>query len=158
MAKPIIVPNALVHILLHGYLEHGYEVVLGNTEMILQNHSHSEILSIKQNIQSARTRLRGNTYLTPNLVSGIGSMLNIKEAVYPLEINFAHNEQLWFDLIINFSFADMKKYYKRYLKTQNLKLPPKNKFFYELLSALRTDKAVEYLRKKFVYEYYGRKK
>ncbi len=147
MSKTLIIPNSLHHVILHGYFEHAFEIWYAMQEKDLDNFNYSDLALQVSLFRNVRARLRGKTYLSPNVLNGIGASLLGAKKNYPKQINFTNDEYYWFNYIIKLPMKQMRKYYKRYFKLMNKPVPEKS--FVELITSLRTDEAVDFLMIKF---------
>ncbi len=140
MQNKIIINNSLEHIMLYGYFEHAFEFYLQH----LKPHGVKDIqvVEMKYVFNNIRHSLRAGTYLKPNILN-----ITITQKHYPVIINFNDEEIFWFNKILSYKFNFLKKKITTYMKANKKK---DTVMFFDLLSNLRTDAAVEFLREEFL--------
>jgi len=148
MGKELVIPNVFIHVLLYGYFENAFEVFSRLKTVDFDSMNQSEKLNLKQDFESLRSRLRGNTFVSPSLATSFSKIFENGKAPYPLVVKLPPNEQVLFEMLIKMSFSQMRKAYKEYLKSNPA--VSDNMPFIELLAPLRTSAAIEHLRKKFL--------
>lgn len=139
--KKIIISNSLEHILLYGYFQHAFEFYLNFLKP--KDVSDIEVVEMKFVFRNIRSKLRNGTYLAPNILNSVS-----KVKIYPLEIKFSDEEFYWFSQIIKINLKKLLSKTKQYFKKN--KITPPTVMYFELYSNLRTDAAIEYLRKDFM--------
>lgn len=140
MQNKIFINNSLEHIMLYGYFEHAFEFYLQH----LKPHGVKDVqvVEMKYIFNNIRHSLRAGTYLKPNILNTI-----VSKGHYPVTIHFNDEEIFWFNKILSYKFNFLKKKTATYMKVNKKKDVV---MFFDLLSNLRTDSAVEFLRKEFL--------
>lgn len=137
----IQITNSLEHILVYGYFQHAFEFYLKTlkSDGVLD----IEVVEMKFVFKNIRSKIRNGTYLAPNILNSISG-----KNPYPIEIKFSDEEFYWFNKLINISFKNILSKTKQYFKKNKTNAP--TVFYFELYSNLRTEAAIEFLRKEFV--------
>jgi hypothetical protein len=139
--KKVTIHNSLEHILVYGYFQHAFEFYLAFLKP--EGVSNVDVVEMQSVFRNIRSKIRNGTYLTPNILDSIS-----KENLYPIKINFSEEELYWFNKIIKINFKKIISKTKQYYKRN--KINPPTIFYFELYSNLRTDAAIEFLRKDFI--------
>ena len=143
MKNDVVIGNSLHHILAYGYFQHAFELYLEHIKP--KDVSALEVAEMKQVFSNIRTKLKGKTFLTPNILNTIQ---NGNRSLYPFYPYFNSQEKYWFKEIITIPFKTASNKTKKYFKNQKEELPVN--FYSELFKNLRTVKAIEYLRQEFL--------
>lgn len=139
--KKITIHNSLEHILVYGYLQHAFEFYLAFLKP--EGVADMDVVEMKSVFRNIRSKIRNGTYLTPNILDSTSN-----RNLYPIQIKFSEEELYWFNKIIKINFKNVFSKTKQYYKKNKIDLP--KMFYFELYSNLRTDAAIEFLRKDFV--------
>ncbi len=131
--------NSLEHIMLYGYFQHAFEFYLHHLKP--KDVQDVQVVEMKSVFENIRLQLRARTYLKPNILNSMGLK-------YPIHITFSEEESFWFQKIIKFKFDFIYKKTELFFKKR--KLEPPAVLYYDLLSNLRTNNAVEFFRNEFL--------
>ncbi len=138
LGKSITVNNSLEHIVVYGYFQHAFEYYLKAIKG--KEVPVSEVSEMLPLFIRIRSKLTGGGFHAPSVLDSVGSIHR-----YPMEIGLSNEEYFWFLKIIVVPF---NKLYKRTSAFFGKKKP--DQFYSDLLNNLRTDQAIEYLRKEFL--------
>lgn len=137
----------MYHAAVYGYFQHAYEVWYALQENNIEHFSQSDLALQRQKFDSIRSRIRGtNTYNTPSPINGIAAMLGAGNN-YPKTIRISSADRIFYDQITELKFSKLLSLYKKYCKLTQT--PMCEQPFSELMSNLRTAKAIDFLMKKF---------
>ncbi len=142
----IIISNSLTHVVIYGYFQHAYEVYIGSLGEGVKELTVQDKVLQQQLFRSLRYKLRGQSINKPNAINGIAALFGAKKN-YPIYIDLSPQERFWFDYIMKMNIGQMKKNYKKFLKLTGQKQPANA--FKELINNVRTEKAADYLVRKF---------
>lgn len=134
----IKINNSIEHIMLFGYFQHAFEFYLQHLKP--KDVEDIQVVEMKSIFANIRASLRAGNYLKPNILNGMHG--------YPVIINFNLEEKYWFDKIIKFKFDFLYKKTLNFYKKRKLKIP--SVLYFDLLSNLRTNKAIEFFRTEFL--------
>ncbi len=138
MSNKITISNSLEHIMLYGYFQHAFEFYLHHIKG--RDVADIQVVEMKEVFANVRSRLRVGTYLKPNILDS--------SRKYPLIVDFSSEERFWFDKLIKFKFSFLIKKTASYYKNRKLLMPVV--LYYDLISNLRTERAIEFLRTEFL--------
>jgi len=146
MKTTVVIPNSIIHVLLYGYFEHGYEIWYAMQKNI-GDYSYQDLAAQKYTFAAIRSRLRGfENHSAPNAITGIALVLGAGKS-YPKEIVMQPGEYHFFKQIIQLKFKDLQRFLKKYCKITKSSMPEDPHS--ELINSLRTPEAVDFLMKKF---------
>lgn len=149
MTFKFTVKNSIIHVLIHGYFQRAYQVWYVSQKGI-ENYSATDLLVQKRLFDSLQSNIRGtNTYSIPHMMNAIQLLKGEKN--YPKEITILDNEKIFFEKIIKLPYKTLVYRYRKYCKIHHIK--PVNNPFDELISALRTPEAIDFLMKQFIEDY-----
>jgi len=136
----------MIHVLLYGYFEHGYEVWYAMQKNI-QEFTYQDLAAQKYTFGAIRSRLRGSdSHSAPSAITGVALLLGAGKS-YPKEIVMSANEFHFFGKLIKLKFIDLQRYLKKYHRMTHSKMIQEPHS--ELINNLRTPEAIDFLMKKF---------
>lgn len=139
--EKVTISNSLEHIVVYGYFQHAFEFYLASLKP--KDISDIQVIEMKSVFRNIRSKIRNGTYLAPNILNSIS-----QKNPYPIEIKFSDEEIYWFNKIIKINFKNILSKTKQYFRKNNINPPVM--FYFELYSNLRTEAAIEFLRKDFI--------
>lgn len=142
--KSVIIKNSLHHILAYGYFQHAFELYLEKLKP--EGVEDVEVSEMKWFFSNMRLKLRNGTIFSPNILNTSSE----KNSIYPFSVKFTDQEKMFFEKIIKLPLKTIVNQTKKYYRNQKLNLP--ENLYSELYNNLRTEKAIEYLRKEFLKE------
>lgn len=142
MDKKIIIKNSLHHIVVYGYFQHAFELYLEKLKP--EGVSDIEVAEMGWFFSNMKLKLRNGTIFSPNILNGSEG----EKSMYPFTAKLSDQEKMFFYKIIKFPFKTIVNQTKKYYRNQKMKVP--ENLYSELYNNLRTEKAIEYLRKEFL--------